>query len=122
SDWLRTIDETAESDVTELLFAEVDGRLAGMARCGLAADDSTKGQVFSMWVDPEFRRRGVGRALVLAALDWLNDRGALIAELGVNENNVEAIALYAGLGFAFTGDSEPLRAGSSEREVTMRCV
>jgi ribosomal protein S18 acetylase RimI-like enzyme len=120
SEWLEMIATTAASEIAESLVAELAGQPAGIARCRLAAEDRTTGHIHSMWVDPQFRRRGVGGALLTFALSWLEQRGALSAELGVNERNDAAAALYRASGFAFTGATEPLREGSSQRIAVMK--
>lgn len=114
------VDAAAEATDEVLLVAEVDSQLAGMARCGVTEGELVTGNIYSMWVDPDFRRCGAGRALLLGAFDWLEQHSATVAELDVTETNTDAIALYTALGFTFTGDTEPLRAGSSLKIATMR--
>lgn len=50
--------------------------------------------------DPVARRRGFARAVVGALLDWAAAQGARYAALQVEEANVGARALYAGMSFA----------------------
>jgi ribosomal protein S18 acetylase RimI-like enzyme len=47
----------------------------------------------------EFRRRGVGRALMERAEAWARERGAGQVELNVFEFNQEAIAFYEAMGY-----------------------
>jgi len=47
----------------------------------------------------EFRRRGVGRALMEQAQAWARDKGAAQVELNVFEFNQEAIAFYEAMGY-----------------------
>jgi GNAT superfamily N-acetyltransferase len=47
-----------------------------------------------MWVSPELRRTGVGRALATAVCEWARERGATRAGLWVREANVPAHRLY----------------------------
>ena len=83
---------------------------------GLAVGSATEGEdvahVYAMWVEPEARGRGIGRALVEAVVAWALERGARAAELGVTEGNAAAEALYRATGFEDTGVVEPLREGS----------
>ena len=60
------------------------------------------------WVDPDHRRRGVGRALASAVESWAIQEGADVLEVQVTENNAPAIAFYEKLAFRDTGRREPL--------------
>ena len=52
---------------------------------------------------PEFRRRGIGRALMLRTIDAAFAFGLTRVELTVRENNVNAISLYKRMGFEIEG-------------------
>lgn len=77
------------------------------------------GHLGAMWVDPAWRGRGVGRRLFAAACDELEAAGCERIELSVTEGNERAIALYQRFGFALTGRHEPLREGSTLRNLEM---
>lgn len=122
SDWHRQIDATAASSLAEGLLAEADGEPAGILLCRVSEVDALLGHIQTMWVDPRFRRSGVGSALLAFALKWLRGRKANVVELGVNEENEAASALYRAFGFVLTGYREPLRKGSAQWIARMRCV
>jgi GNAT superfamily N-acetyltransferase len=71
------------------------------------------GRVGGMWVDPGRRRRGVGKALLGAVLDWGRERGLARLGLWAPAHQPAAIALYTGAGFRETGERRPLRAGGA---------
>ncbi|NUS64022.1 MAG: GNAT family N-acetyltransferase [Saccharothrix sp.] len=60
--------------------------------------------LYSMWVKPEFRRRGVGEALVGDVLAWAREHGWARVQLRVFQGNETARRLYARLGFAGEGE------------------
>jgi len=57
-----------------------------------------------LFVRPEARGAGLGRALVDATLDLARERGCRRVELDVNEANEAALALYGGAGFSAQDD------------------
>jgi ribosomal protein S18 acetylase RimI-like enzyme len=65
-----------------------------------------------MWVHPEYRRQGVGRTLVLHALDFLRSIGQTQVSLWVTSAHAEALTFYRSLGFRDTGATAHLRPGS----------
>jgi RimJ/RimL family protein N-acetyltransferase len=79
-----------------------DGRLVGTV--GLLRERhrklSHKAFVWGVYVAPAFRKRGVGRRLLQAALDHAAAMSGLRqVTLGVNASNSASIALYISLGF-----------------------
>lgn len=53
-----------------------------------------------LYVVPERRGHGIGRALLEAAIDFARSRGADYMDLGTSEDDVAARALYEQLGFS----------------------
>ncbi len=67
--------------------------------CGLTVVDNNLMGLFDIFTHARHRRRGVGRQLVRAMLQWGAGIGARRAYLQVAEDNRPAAALYAELGF-----------------------
>jgi ribosomal protein S18 acetylase RimI-like enzyme len=59
--------------------------------------------VYNVAVEEDVRRRGYGRAIMLAAERWCHDRGLTSIGLHVFAHNAGARALYEQLGFTETG-------------------
>jgi ribosomal protein S18 acetylase RimI-like enzyme len=68
--------------------------------------------VYAMWVAPDARGAGVGRALLDAVADWASDRGCHRLVLSVTESNEVARRVYEAYGFTDTGERRALREGS----------
>jgi len=89
------------------VVAEEDGKIVGYIMCRIEMGLSNfglsgvakKGHVVSVAVLPEQRRKGVGKALVLRALDGMRGYGAKQCYLEVRVTNQEAISLYKKLDF-----------------------
>ena len=71
------------------------------------------GYIDYLGVRSDHRGRGVGRVLVQAATDRLNELGATSVNLTVRESNVAARALYDSLGFSTERVIRPYRKGFS---------
>lgn len=61
------------------------------------------GEIHELAVDDRYQGRGIGRALCLAGLGYLRDRGHRRFGLWVGESNLRAQALYEKLGFRKVG-------------------
>lgn len=102
-------------------FSQVFGAfMAGQAAVGLAGvyvkeGDFSTAHVYSVWVDPEARRKGVGQALIEFAEKMARRWGCSRLELGVAEDNAPAMTLYRRLGFASTGRWESQRKQPEKR-------
>ncbi len=89
-------------DPEGFLLHERDGRLAAFCwtkRHPASSSDPAMGEIYVIGVDPDFQGLGLGRALVVAGLDWLAAVGETVGMLYVEDTNAPARALYDGLGF-----------------------
>ena len=82
-------------------------------------DQSDIGRVGGMWVDPTWRRKGVGRALLRQVFDWAQDNGFVRLQLWAPAHSPAALALYRRAGFRETGNKRPLPTNSSLQIVEM---
>ena len=77
--------------------------------------------ICSMWVDPEFRKSGVGNSIVKKSSYWLSDRGGSSIFAWVAESNKSAIRFYKSLGFVATNEKETLPSNPGESEILYIC-
>ena len=82
------------------LVAEVDGVVAGYIGSQTVPPES---DVMNVAVSPEYRRQGLGEALVNALVEALKAAGNESLTLEVRASNASAIALYQKLGFETVG-------------------
>lgn len=76
---IRSIDDSAEGvarflkrNPTTSVVAEENGRIIGAILCG---HDGRRGCLYHVCVDPEYRRRGVGKSMVVFCMKALRDEG-----------------------------------------------
>jgi RimJ/RimL family protein N-acetyltransferase len=82
------------------VVAEADGQIVGLIH--VEASRHGFGE-FGMLVDSDWRGRGVGSALVRAAIGWARDQGLHKLSLEVFAHNTAAITLYRKCGFVEEG-------------------
>jgi ribosomal protein S18 acetylase RimI-like enzyme len=97
--------------------AEVDGVVAGTVSGG-DADSSSASAMTAMWVDPAFRRLGVGDVLVKTVIGWAESAGYGEILLLVADGNAGAERLYERNGFRRTGGVQEMRPDALEYEMT----
>jgi len=92
------------------------------ATAGGVVCDQIRGRAYfnAAWVDPLYRRRGLGRRLVREVSAWAAARGCDHLKLWVDDTNPGAAAFYRSLGFQPTGEARPVSPGSELRERGMQ--
>jgi mycothiol synthase len=103
-DWTRAdLDERVDAawfDADGFLVHERDGRMAGFCWTKVHDDEVPPvGEIFVIAVHPDFHGLGLGRALTLAGLRHLAQRGLGVGMLYVESDNDAALGLYRDLGF-----------------------
>jgi mycothiol synthase len=87
-------------DPSGFLIADDAGRIAGSCWTKLHHDtEPLIGEIYVISVDPDVQKRGLGRRLTAAGLDWLASAGARVGMLYVDASNQGAVAMYRSLGF-----------------------
>ena len=97
----------------ELTVATCDGRIVGFA-VSRRLDEGER-ELLNLAVDPEFRRRGIGRRLVAAVATEEPE----VVWLEVRESNEAARKLYISLGFREAGRRREYYPDSCEGAIVM---
>lgn len=100
------------ADKDKAFFARSGEAVCGLVWCKLSALEPGRADIYQMWVAPQWRSKGVGRALLDGAIAWATARGATRICLGVTLGDTPATHLYRSAGFHPEGPVEPLREGS----------
>jgi GNAT superfamily N-acetyltransferase len=87
---------------SQIICARVDGNIVGMAAVSLVDDyhghvrGCKAGRVNAVYVKKPYRRQGVARSIMYAAIRWLKRNGCSVARLNSSK---EGVPLYESLGF-----------------------
>jgi GNAT superfamily N-acetyltransferase len=114
--WTELARFSEQADSVIVCVAIDDERWIGMAAGRWFDRERGIVQLWGMWVDPGWRRRGVGERLVGAIRGWAVGRGARFVRLGVVQDAAHAGSFYERLGFVRTGETRPLT-----RDPTIGC-
>jgi putative acetyltransferase len=102
---LRTIPTKYRGSDADILLARLHGTAAGCVAIAkrVLEDGAPAAEMKRLWVEPDFRGHGLGRALVSAAVGWARTHGRTAVVLDTIHNAMpEAGALYRSLGFQET--------------------
>jgi len=76
---------------------EEGGTLIGVV---LATNDTRKGWINRLAIDPDYRRKGYGEQLACAAEEALREAGMKLIAAFIEEGNTASLALFEKLGYA----------------------
>jgi [ribosomal protein S18]-alanine N-acetyltransferase len=96
----RVFEQEFQLDYAQIFGARLSGELVGFLVLETILDE---GHIMNFGVLPQFRRRGVGRALLREVVSNLRDNGIPWATLEVRRNNVIAQDLYRSFAFESQG-------------------
>lgn len=98
----------------EIVLAVENNRIAGLIFFYNNDKNLCIGYVTLLCVDCDFRNQGIGKKLLVRALDKMKKEGMSLCELSTNEDNKKAINLYTGYGF------EIYKVDKKENELKLR--
>lgn len=99
--WIRAL--MGSPNQATVVALDPDETVVGFTRFGEDPEDTRRGQVYSLYVNPGHARRGIGRALLQHALADLAGHGRRVVTLWAFEANEPTLAFYARQGFAPDG-------------------
>ena len=94
--WIEDYEDNPDFYPEQSMLALFEGQPAGFITCLKIKNYAWVGQ---MGVVPEFRGKGIGKALLSSALRQFNQMGFTEAGIHVNKNNQNAASLYESVGF-----------------------
>jgi ribosomal protein S18 acetylase RimI-like enzyme len=100
--WRKSIELPEDKQTLLLIDSE---KAVAVFRIGSDKDDSSRGHLFSLYVDPDSAGRGFGKSALREAIERNRDRGFTQMTLWVFADNEIANSLYTKSGFAPTGKS-----------------
>ncbi|TRZ73285.1 MAG: GNAT family N-acetyltransferase [Streptomycetaceae bacterium] len=89
-------------DAAGFFIAVENGQLVGTCWTKIHHDlvnQAPVGELFVVGVDPDYIGHGIGRAVSIAAMNYLFSKGIQEAMLYVDADNVKGLKLYEALGF-----------------------
>lgn len=119
SHWEQLTRSVTDPDRHVMFLACESEAVCGSTYGLLDPERSDTGRVGGMWVDPAWRRRGIGWSLLEAVLDWARRRGLRRLALWAPSHNPAAVALYRRAGFEETGRRRPLPTDSNLQIIEM---
>lgn len=113
--------EVAENENTRAYVAELkqsDGKssIAGLVIIWLVLDEVHVGTIA---VHPENRRMGIGRLLMVKALQESAEQGSKLVYLEVRRSNLAAIRMYQEFGFQIVGERKKYYQDNGEDALLM---
>jgi GntR family transcriptional regulator len=97
ADWLGTI--ISSGGPATWAVESADGEVLAFSRYGEDPADTRRGHIYSLYVAPPARGRGIAKALLDHDLQLLAERGLNTVTLWVFEHNAAARSLYSSFGF-----------------------
>lgn len=118
--WRGRVMDAAAGEESVLFVAEHGEDWVGLAGGHVYEEgNAATPYLISMWVDPAFRGRGIGRDLVAKVAQWTRGRSHDHLYLEVESSNRAAISLYTRCGFRPTGQARSHPTYPDLQEVMM---
>ena len=106
SNWIRNIENPSPKSHT--FIAEMNGEIVGFVGLGAnrEKDLENEGEIYAIYVNPQFQGRGAGAVLMQTGLETLRSEGFAEAVLWVLARNLPARAWYESNGWRSEGKTK----------------
>lgn len=112
----KSLEESLEKENSLFLVAVEDEKVIGYVGMEVIVDE---GYIFNVAVSADYRRRGVGYALVRELVTYSMKNSLCFITLEVRESNSAAISLYSKFGFIKAGERKNYYSDPDEAAVLM---
>ncbi len=112
----KSLEESLGNENAVFLAAHEDGKVIGYVGMEVIVDE---GYIFNVAVGADYRRRGVGYALVRELVTYGMKNNLCFITLEVRESNSAAISLYSKFGFIKAGERKNYYSDPDEAAVLM---
>ena len=108
--------EITDNPASRAWVAELDGKIVGVIVAWLLVDEA---HIATIAAHPDFRRQGIAGRLLIHALEFMKNEGALTSVLEVRESNRAAQEMYRKFGFEESGRRPRYYRDNSEDAILM---
>lgn len=112
----QSFEDELKNNLALYLVAKVDGKAVGYIGAWKIFDE---GHITNVAVHPDFRGRGIGKALISELLYLCEKDGILSFTLEVRESNIVAQNLYKSFGFVEEGKRKAYYSDNNEDAIIM---
>lgn len=101
--WVEPIKSILKTDDKDIYVVEVDNKIVGTTTFGNSRDGENVGEIYAIYVHPDYQRLGIGKLLMQIAITRLSKNYNKIF-LKTLEQNYNARAFYEKLNFVTDGN------------------
>ncbi|MEG0489306.1 MAG: GNAT family N-acetyltransferase [Acinetobacter sp.] len=112
-------DRASHKTQYQYILAIEGDRTVGMI--GGTQNPALEFNVVAMWVNPEFRGKGIADLLISAIKNLAISKGHHRMVLSVSPHNLRAVSFYSRHGFVFIPEWESVALSSGEKNQKMEC-
>lgn len=112
-----TVSSEIKSGFSDFFGAFEEEKLAGYIGGRTIAGET---EIFNVAVSPEFRRKGIAKALIGKFIETVREKETQVIFLEVRTSNLSAISLYEKSGFVFCGIRKDYYTDPKENALLMR--